>query len=188
MQRVQWASTTADFKPGKKCKSLELSLLQWELEIGKSRKIWKLKFITKIKKMKKDRCPAYFPIFWLKQWLKKCTVYWDRTQEEGWLWRSVCVCSMCGVCVYVVYVRGEKKGILYLVTDMLIWKHVWDVSNLEISSWLLNLWACCLELGPHLFTSRSYWSWETLTLNGHIWGDKPAGNSERRNESDRKKR
>lgn len=35
----------------------------------------------------------------------------------------VCVCSMCGVCVYVVYVRGEKKGILYLVTDMLIWKH-----------------------------------------------------------------
>lgn len=71
---------------------------------------------------------------------------------------------------------------------MLIWKHVRDVSELEISSWLLNLWACYSELVPHLFTSRSYWSWETLTLNGHIWGDNPAGNSERRNESDRKKR
>lgn len=68
-------------------------------------KIWKLKFITKIKKMKKDRCPEYFPIFWLMQWLKKCTIYWDRTQEEGWLWRSVCVCRVCK--------RGEERYTLF---------------------------------------------------------------------------
>ena len=128
--------------------------------------------------MKKDRCPEYFPIFWLMQWLKKCTIYWDRTQEEGWLWRSVCVCRVCK--------RGEERYTLFS------YRHV----NLETcmrclrtgNIKLLNLWACCLELGPHPFTSRSYWSWETLTLNGHIWGDKPEGNSKRRNESDRKKR
>lgn len=131
--------------------------------------------------MKKDRCSAYFPIFWLKQWLKKVAPFTFKTEHKRKAcYEGVCVCSACGVCVYVVYERGEKKGILYLVTDMLIWKHVWDVSELEISSWLLNLWACYSELVPHLFTSRSYWSWETLTLNGHIWGDNPAGNSEKK--------
>lgn len=76
-----------------------------------------------------------------------------RQNTRGRLAMKVCVCSACGVCVYVVYERGEKKGILYLVTDMLIW-NIWDVSELEISSWLFESLSLLFRIGTHLFTSR----------------------------------
>lgn len=121
--------------------------------------------------MKKERCPAWFPVFWLKQWLKRHIAYWDTEHKRKARHERVHVMCM-------------KEGGGYTLICCRFVKLQTSIKNPTGDV----KWAPGPLSLAHKYMFRSYQPWGTLILNHHIKEDKPAGNSERKNESDRKRR